>query len=132
MLSTHSFAFRRNLAANNTKAWFEEHRANYDELHAELTEAAGELLGRSASFDKDLPADALDPAGCVSRIHRDMRFAQGKPLFKTDQFIMLNAAGTGDQNTSSYYVHVEPGRCYAGGGMFTPSPLRAGGMGAAP
>ena len=26
----------------------------------------------------------------------------------------------------SYFIHVEPGSCYAGGGMFTPTPAQLG------
>lgn len=126
MMSLRSIHFLRDLAANNSKEWFEDHRADYDEVRANLAEIAQALLAKAGSFDRNLPADAFDPARCVSRIHRDMRFAKGKPPYKTDQFIMLGASGPGDVFAPSYFVHVEPGHCYAGGGMFTPNPAQLG------
>ena len=47
-------------------------------------------------------------------------FAKNKPPYKTDFFISL---GLGElQATASYFVHIEPCHCYAGGGIFTTQP----------
>jgi uncharacterized protein (TIGR02453 family) len=78
-------AFFRNLAANNTKPWFEAHRKEYEEyllepLKALVTELAGFML----TLDQDL---VTAPGRAVSRIHRDTRFSRDKPPYKTTMWL---------------------------------------------
>ena len=50
-----------------------------------------------------------------------MRFGTGKPPYKSEVFIMLNGVGEA-QSSASYYLHIEPGNVYAGGGIFVTEP----------
>ena len=63
----------------------------------------------------------LDGAKCLTRLNRDMRFAKGAPPYKTDFYIVLNAAGK-NSDRAFYYLHVEPGNCFVGGGVYNPRP----------
>lgn len=121
MIEKHTFDFLKGIAAHNDKAWFEEHRDDYERAKANLVQVAGLLIDAASRFDPNVAKANAEPARCVTRINRDMRFAKGKPPYKTEMFVMLN--GVGDYHASaSYYLHVEPGACYAGGGVFMTEP----------
>jgi len=55
----------------------------------------------------------------LTRYNRDPRFLHGKPPFRTDLDLFFNA-GSGAERVG-YYLHVEPGHCYAGASLFIPS-----------
>ncbi|MBI1919578.1 MAG: DUF2461 domain-containing protein [Geobacter sp.] len=77
--------FLHNLAANNSKAWFEAHRHEYEEhLLEPLKALAVELAGFMLSIDHDL---VTAPGRAVSRIYRDTRFSRDKSPYKTTMWI---------------------------------------------
>lgn len=117
MISDATLSYLRELEANNTKAWFEEHREVYETFRAEMTGVAGDLIALANEMDPAIGRANPDPSRCVTRTHRDMRFAVGKPPYKPEVFVMLNSVGD-FQASASYYVHIEPGNLYAGGGVF--------------
>lgn len=120
MIQTTTFAFLEGIAAHNNKAWLDTHREDYAAAKADVTEAARVLIERADEFDTKVARANDDPARCISRLNRDMRFPKGKLPYKTEFFISL---GVGElQSSAFYYVHVEPGRCYAGGGIFITQP----------
>lgn len=124
MIATSTFDFLKGIASHNEKEWLDQHRDAYEAAKADLADLAGALIDRSGEFDDKVGKANGDPVRCVSRLNRDMRFTKGKPPYKTDFFISL---GVGElQSTASYYVHVEPGACYAGGGVFTTAPEALG------
>jgi len=55
----------------------------------------------------------------VSRLKRDARFAKGKSEYKSEFFIMLHPLGK-KAAVATYYLHVQPGRSYAGADAFNP------------
>lgn len=121
MIEKYTFDFLKGIAAHNDKEWFEDHRDDYERAKANLVDVAGRLIGAASRFDPKVANANAEPTKCVTRINRDMRFAKGKPPYKTDLFVMLNSVGD-YQGSASYYLHVEPGGCYAGGGIFTTEP----------
>ena len=124
MIDNSTFTFLKGIAAHTEKAWLEDHRDDYQTAKDNIVEAAGILIGRCDEFDGAVGRANVDPARCVSRLNRDMRFAKGKPPYKTDFFISLALGEL--QATASYFVHIEPGHCYAGGGVFTTQPEALG------
>lgn len=80
-----SLEFFSNLAANNTKAWFEAHRQEYEEYLLEpLKILVAELAGLMLAIDQDL---VTAPGRVVSRIHRDTRFSREKSPYKTTMWL---------------------------------------------
>ena len=72
--SKRSLTFFRQLARNNEKAWFEAHRADYEnEVRAPMRELIEELDVRFAKF---APEIAGDPKRSMFRINRDIRFSK--------------------------------------------------------
>jgi len=76
-----ALAFFRDLAASNTKAWFDAHRDVYErevrEPMARLVEEVDVRLGTVA------PEITGTPKRNIFRIHRDIRFANDKSPYKT-------------------------------------------------
>lgn len=78
--------FLLNLAENNNKAWFEEHKHIYAEkvqpAALALVAALGERLKEiSAGIEYDLRANG---AGSLMRVYRDTRFSTDKTPYKTN------------------------------------------------
>jgi len=75
--------FFERLAANNNKAWFEEHRDQYEELLLEpLKLLVGDLADTMSAIDPALiTIPAVDKT--ISRIYRDTRFSRDKSPYKT-------------------------------------------------
>ena len=81
--SPQSLAFFERLAANNSKAWFEAHRAEYEEyLLQPLKALVSDLAGAMQAIDPELiTIPAVDRT--ISRIYRDIRFSRNKSPYKT-------------------------------------------------
>lgn len=78
-----STGFLRSLAAQNTRDWFEAHRAAYESL---LLEPARGLVVELGARLRDLSPDIrADPRvnGSILRIARDTRFSNDKTPYKT-------------------------------------------------
>lgn len=75
--------FFEHLAANNNKAWFEDHRDQYEELLLEpLKLLVGDLAETMRAIDPALiTIPAVDKT--ISRIYRDTRFSRNKSPYKT-------------------------------------------------
>jgi uncharacterized protein (TIGR02453 family) len=73
-----TLAFRRDLGANNTKAWFDEHRADYEQSYLSPALAFVDAM-REPLFALH-PQVHADPRmnGSLFRINRDVRFSKDK------------------------------------------------------
>ena len=78
------FEFLRQIARNNSKAWFEAHKAEYIQdlqLPAQaLVVALGERL---RSLFPTIGYDPRPHGGSLMRIYRDVRFSKDKSPYKT-------------------------------------------------
>jgi len=85
--SPNAVAFFEGLAANNTKAWFEAHRSDYEKYLLEpLKSLVIDLSGVMLEIDPDLiTIPAVDKT--ISRIYRDTRFSRNKSPYKTRLWI---------------------------------------------
>ena len=119
-----AFTFLRGLARNNRKDWFEAHRASYEsdvrEPMRALVDELDAILGGIA------PELRADPKKSVFRIYRDVRFSTDKSPYKTHiaAWLFHQDAGSGvgqeAHGGAGFYVHVEPGACMVGGGIWMP------------
>jgi uncharacterized protein (TIGR02453 family) len=124
-----ALTFLRQLARNNRREWFEEHRDRYErdvrapllalveEVDARLGEAAPEIVG--------------DRRRSVFRIHRDVRFSKDKSPYKTNAAVWFyhrdvqrarggETAGGNVHGGAGFYFQLAPGDCWTGGGMWMP------------
>jgi uncharacterized protein (TIGR02453 family) len=63
----------------------------------------------------------LDAKKCITRLNRDVRFSKNKSPYKTNFFAIINHAGK-KSNVACYYLQLQPGNTFAGGGIYMPLP----------
>ncbi len=117
MLQKRILNFLENLQENNNREWFNAHKAEYKKLKKDFDLFIEMLINRISEFD---PAVAgLSPKDCSFRIYRDIRFSKNKAPYKTNfgAFIVPKGKKSG---LPGYYLHLEPGNSFIGGGVYHP------------
>ncbi|MBI3771808.1 MAG: DUF2461 domain-containing protein [Gammaproteobacteria bacterium] len=122
-----TFAFLSALAANNNREWFEQNKQAYEAAVrtpalAFITDLATELAMISPCF-LALPRKV---GGSLMRIHRDTRFGKDKRPYKTNIGIQFRHEVGKDVHAPGYYVHIEPGGCFIGVGVWRPDAAALG------
>lgn len=114
------FAFLRELAENNEKTWWEENKQRYIETIREpardFIADFGDRIGR---ISPHFTADTRTNGGSLMRPYRDMRFSNGVP-YKTNVGIQFRHESGKDVHAPGFYLHLEPGQCFAGAGLWRP------------
>jgi len=114
-----TFTFLSSVAKNNNREWFQQHKDDYEAARENVLAFTQELIRGIGSFDPTIPS-ALDSKTCVMRIYRDVRFSLNKLPYKTNFGIGISAAGKNFPGPG-YYIHIEPGVSFLGGGTWHPS-----------
>jgi len=122
-----TFAFLKDLAGHNDREWFAANQDRYERLVREpaldfITDFAGPL----ASISEHFTADARKAGGSLFRIHRDTRFSRDKTPYKTNTGMQFRHAAARDAHAPGFYLHLEPGGCFAGVGIWRPEAAVAG------
>ncbi|HBN45670.1 MAG: TIGR02453 family protein [Candidatus Marinimicrobia bacterium] len=117
MIEKSTLNFLSELKQNNNRTWFNDHKDDYKAALANFTDLVAILLHNIAGFDKRLVG--VLPKECLFRIYRDVRFSKDKSPYKTWFSASMNGGG---KNTlfPGYYIHLEPGNTYLGGGIWHP------------
>jgi uncharacterized protein (TIGR02453 family) len=116
-----TFTFLSSLAENNTREWFEEHKQDYENFVREpaldfISNMAEEMPAISKYF-RALPKKV---GGSLMRVQRDTRFSPDKTPYKTNVGIHFRHEVGKDVHAPGYYVHIEPGECFVGIGLWRP------------
>ena len=119
MLQTTTIRFLKDLKKNNQKAWFDNHRKEYENAKQDFGSFIQHLIDRHSK--KDPTIGALKAKDCLFRINRDIRFAKDKSPYKTNFGASINRGGK-KSVFAGYYFHCEPGESFVGGGIWMPSP----------
>lgn len=112
------FEFFRGLSLNNNRDWFQENKKQYEKVKKETELAAAALIKNVGVFDA--PIGQLQPKDCIFRINRDVRFSSDKSPYKTNTGIFFVKGGK-KSPYAGYYLHLEPGKSFIGGGVYMPS-----------
>ncbi len=115
-------AFLSDLAANNNKPWFDEHRPTYDRLRGEWIELVGQVIAGIAQFDPSV--EIVSPKDALFRINRDMRFSKDKRPYKTNFSAAICPQGRNSGMPVYYFQVDEAGGLMIAGGLYYPE--RAG------
>jgi uncharacterized protein (TIGR02453 family) len=121
MITNATLAFLHELKEHNERVWFTEHKNEYQQAFSEMLDTVVQLLVAISGFDTDIAAAGLDPKSCMMRINRDIRFSKDKSPYKTNFFAFMSKGGRKGP-FGGYYVHIEPGATFAGGGIYMPEP----------
>ena len=107
------FRFFKQLAKNNNREWFEQHKPEFKPLETEVKQF-GEALK-----DKLNQHDSIDRFK-VFRIYRDVRFSKDKTPYKTH--FGLTWHRTKPEFRGGYYLHLKPNDIFLACGFWDPAP----------
>lgn len=113
--------FLRQLASNNDKTWFNANKPRYEKLVRKpalgfIEEMGPRLNGISPRFR----AIAKKTGGSLMRVYRDTRFSNDKTPYKTNIGIQFRHELGRDIHAPGFYLHIEPGICFIGAGIWHP------------
>jgi uncharacterized protein (TIGR02453 family) len=115
------FRFLRGLARNNSRDWFQANRASYESAVREpCLRFISDVGPRLRGISRHIVADARPSGGSLFRIYRDTRFSKDKSPYKTHAGMYFPVRGGKDVHTPGFYLHLEPGTCFAAAGLWHP------------
>ena len=121
--SDKTFKFLRALARNNSRDWFHEHKADYEaNLRGPFLKLIADLQPDVLAVSEHYRADPKPVGGSLFRIHRDTRFSNDKTPYKTWSGARFFHARHKQVDAPSFYLHVQPGHCFIGAGLWHPEP----------
>lgn len=121
--SEKTFKFLRALARNNSREWFHEHKSEYEaHLRGPFQQLITDLQPDLLTVSSHYRADPKGVGGSLFRIHRDTRFSNDKTPYKTWSGARFFHERSKQVEAPSYYLHVQPGNCFIGAGLWHPEP----------
>ncbi|MBV8062994.1 MAG: DUF2461 domain-containing protein [Nevskia sp.] len=132
-----SFKFLRGLARNNSREWFAAHKQDYEgQLRQPFLRLIADLAEPLRKLNPHYVANPKPVGGSLFRIYRDTRFSGDKTPYKpwagatfyheATRALVRGADGNsgmmGRLDAPVFYLHVQPGECFAGGGLWHPMP----------
>jgi uncharacterized protein (TIGR02453 family) len=112
--------FLKRLASNNNTAWFHAHRAEYEAARAAFELLVEEVILR---FNRYEDLGGIQPRDCIYRINRDVRFSPDKSPYKRNMAAVISRGGRKSER-AAYYMHIQPGDSFVGGGIWMPDAER--------
>ena len=106
-----TFKFLKDLAKNNDRTWFADHKPTYVEAHENIKAFMTELEAKLNKHD-------VIESQRTYRIYRDVRFSKDKTPYKRNigtGFVRATEARRG-----GFFVNIEPGNSFVGGGFWAP------------
>jgi uncharacterized protein (TIGR02453 family) len=128
MFDARTFQFLRDLAKNNNREWFKRNQDRYETfVRAPALSFIEAMAPKLRTISIHFDAVAKRSGGSLMRIHRDTRFGRDKSPYKTNVGIQFRHERGRDVHAPGFYVHIEPGGCFLGAGIWRPDPaaLRA-------
>jgi len=105
--------FLKELEKNNNRDWFQSHKVQYENALDNAKDLLDEVV-------KGLNKKDVIEQGKMFRIYRDVRFSKDKSPYK-DHF-GIHFVRAGKERRGGYYLHIQPGGTFAGGGFWEPNP----------
>jgi len=111
--------FLTNLRKNNNREWFQQHKPEYEQAKKKVEHFIDEEIIPELSLT-DPKLQNISAKQCMFRIYRDVRFSRNKLPYKTAFGVFMGTEGR--KSPAGYYLHLEPGKSFAGGGCYHPEP----------
>ncbi len=111
-ISKSLLTFLQELKQNNNKEWFEINKPRYQEEEKRFKQF-GEVVKEGLSV-----SDQIEKMK-VYRIYKDVRFSKDKTPYKGNRG--LSFVREGEVRRGSYFLNIEPGNSFIGGGFFAPN-----------
>ena len=109
--------FLSELRTNNNKEWFDQNRDRYEESRKKVLFLTELVIHEVSKFDPEI--GTLTAKDCVFRIFRDVRFSHDKTPYKINMGSFIARGGRKSMG-AGYYLHIEPGGSFVGGGSYCP------------
>lgn len=107
--------FLRDIAVNNNRPWFLEHKDEYDAIRENFEQGVADAIARIATFDPSIAH--LTVKDTTYRFYRDTRFSPDKSPYKRHLGAYISAHGKKSLH-GGYYIHLEPGQCLVACGTY--------------
>jgi len=112
---TMDFLFQ--LRGNNNREWFNSNKDLYNEAKNEFEGFVNILIPTTKSIDSEI--DVVSAKECTFRIFRDVRFSKNKSPYKINFGAYISKGGRKNP-FAGYYIHLQPGESFVGGGIYMP------------
>lgn len=114
---TEILSFLSELSENNNKVWMDGQKPRYQKARKSFEEIVKEFLQKIPEFDPSIAG--LESKHCMFRINRDIRFSANKDPYKNNFGTFIAPGGKGSIS-AGYYLHIQPGQSFVGGGLYMP------------
>ena len=111
--------FLKALGFHQNKEWFAENKPLYE---SEIRLPMGDLIEDvTARFEKLKVPLKGSRAASMFRVNKDVRFSKDKAPYNTHASAVLTRSG-GKKDQGGAYIHIKPGECYIGAGIWYAEP----------
>jgi uncharacterized protein (TIGR02453 family) len=116
-----TFKFLKELETHNEQPWWDDNKQRYIDVTREpaldfINDFAEPLERISPHF----VADSRKVGGSLFRIQRDTRFGTDKTPYKLNTGMQFRHATAKDAHAPGFYLHIQPGECFMGVGLWRP------------
>ncbi|MEO1261804.1 MAG: DUF2461 domain-containing protein [Bacteroidota bacterium] len=112
-IQTDTIQFLKTLAENNNRDWFQKNKPVYQQALNNIKEFV-------AALEEGMNKKDVIEKSKTFRIYRDVRFSKDKSPYK--EYFGSSFTRAGASRRGGYYLHIEPGNTFAGGGFWAPNP----------
>ena len=118
-----TFRFLSQLNRHNNRVWFHAHKGDYERhVREPFLALITDLQAPLAKLSPHYRADPRKIGGSLFRIYRDTRYSHNKLPYKPWQGSRFAHERRREIEAPAFYLHIQPGNCFAGGGMWQPEP----------
>ena len=122
-----TMSFLRKLANNNNRDWFNDHKTDYESaVRTPALQFIEDIAAELAMISPHFLALPKKVGGSLMRVHRDTRFGKDKRPYKTNIGIQFRHEAGKDVHAPGFYIHIEPGECFLGVGIWRPDSTALG------
>ena len=115
------FTFLKDLDANNEREWFHEPKDRYlNSVQEPAMEFIIDFKPKLQQISPHFTAEAKTVGGSLFRIQRDTRFSKDKTPYKPNTGMQFRHESAKDAHAPGLYLHLQPGECFAGVGLWRP------------
>lgn len=116
------FTFLNALKRHNEREWFQANRERYAAVvEAPMLRFITDVAPRLAAISPAFVVDPRRSGGSMYRIYRDTRFSPDKSPYKTHVAASFpHVERKKAPSVPGFYLHLEPGDCMGGGGIYHP------------
>lgn len=117
MITKVTLAFLKAVKENNNLERMNKNRDLYKMVRGDFLDFAKKLIQKTSKMDTHI--GLLEVKDATFRFNKDIRFTKDKSPYKTNFGVIIREEGKHGIG-AGYYVHIEPGECFIGWGLYMP------------